>query len=88
MKLILEISSRKYILFKHESVLNRDQGGICPNNGLHYDPLLPSISTDILHTVPYGNAEGNLLNNQELHNLVIISHVSHVWFSSNTVRRS
>ena len=53
MKLILEISSRKYIFFKHESVLNRDQGGIRPNNGLHYDPLLPSISTDILHTVLY-----------------------------------
>ena len=41
------------IFFKHESVLNRDQDGIRPKNGLHCDPLLLSTSTDILHTVLY-----------------------------------
>ena len=41
------------IFFKHESVLNWDQDGIRPENGLHYDPLLLSISTDILHTFLY-----------------------------------
>ena len=41
------------IFFYHESVLNRDQDGIRPNNRLHYDPLLPSISTYILFTVLY-----------------------------------
>ena len=41
------------IFFNHESVLNRDQDGIRPNNGLHYDPLLPCTSTDILHTFLY-----------------------------------
>ena len=87
MKLILEISSRKYIFFKHESVLNRDQDGIRPNNGLHYEPLLPSISADILHTVPYGNAEGNLLNNQKLHNLVLISFIPmFLMFGSAVIR--
>ena len=42
-----------------------------------------------IHTVWY--CQGNLFDNQELHNLVIISFIpmiSHVWFSSNTVRRN
>ena len=41
------------IFFLHESVLNWDQDGIRPKNGLHYDSLLTSISTDILLTVLY-----------------------------------
>ena len=49
MKLII----LKIYFFKHESVLNWDQDGIRPKNGLHHDPLLLSISTDILHTVLY-----------------------------------